>query len=635
MLRGIHKASSTWGGRILMALVFGVITISFAIWGIGDIFRGFGQNYALSVGGNEISVEQFREYYNDQMRRFSARLGRPLTPDQVRALHLDRQIIAQLIGDSALDQHARELRLGLSDTEIAKQITGDPSFRGPNGQFDRDRFEAMIRNGGYTEARYVQEQRQLLLRRQIAASLAGEVDVPTTALVAIDRYRNEKRGIDYLSLGPAQAGDIPAPTEDVLDKYFQDHKALFRAPEYRKITLLSLSSADLAKPETVPDADAKKYYDTHQAQYGTPEKREVRQIVFPNEQEAQAAREQITGGKSFDDVAKARDLKKTDTDLGMVTKAGLINPAIADAAFSLKSGEVSQPVKSTFGTVLVTVGKIEPGAEKSFDEVKPQIKQAIAESASRGKIGELRDKIEDERAAGATLAEAGKKLGLKVREIDAVDRAGNAPDGKPVPDLPKRPDVVAAAFNTDVGVDNDALQLPDGGYLYYSVAGITPSRERTLAEVKGKVEQDWRNEQIAQKLKAKSDEMVGKLKSGATLAELASAEKLEVQKASDLQRGKPPGFVPAPLIDAAFATPKGVPGSVEGKEPTERYLFEVTSVTEPKLDEKSAEYKAVASTLQNSYAEDISSEYLGHLERTLGIDINQSAVEQVIGGGNR
>jgi len=254
MLRGIHKASSTWGGRILMALVFGVITISFAIWGIGDIFRGFGQNYALSVGGNEISVEQFREYYNDQMRRFSARLGRPLTPDQVRALHLDRQIIAQLIGDSALDQQARELRLGLSDAEIAKQITGDPNFHGANGQFDRDRFEAMIHNGGYTEARYVQEQRQLLLRRQIAASLAGEVDVPTAALTAIDRYRNEKRGIDYLSLGPAQAGDIPAPTEDVLDKYFQDHKALFRAPEYRKLTLLSLSSSDLATPETVPEA---------------------------------------------------------------------------------------------------------------------------------------------------------------------------------------------------------------------------------------------------------------------------------------------------------------------------------------------------------------------------------------------
>jgi peptidyl-prolyl cis-trans isomerase D len=635
MLRGIHKASSTWLGKIMMALVFGVITISFAIWGIGDIFRGFGQNYAITVGGTEISLEQFREYYNDQLRRFSARIRRPISSEQARALGIDRQIIAQLIGDTTLDAHARALRLAVGNDTIAKQITSDPNFRGPNGQFDRDRFEALIRNAGFTEARFVDEQRRLMLRHQIAASLAGEMQVPETALMAVDRYRNEKRSIEYLALGPPQAGDIPAPAQDVLEKYFQEHKTLFRAPEYRKVTLLSLSPSDLAKPDTVSDADAKKYYTAHQAQFGTPEKREVRQIVFPAEQDAKSAREQIAAGKSFDDIAKARGLKASDTDLGVVTQAGIIDPAIGKAAFALKPGEVSQPIKGSFGTVLVTVGKTEAGSEKSFDEVKPQIKQTIAENAARGKIGDLRDKIEDERAAGATLTEAGQKLGLKARTIDAVDRAGNGPDGKPIANLPKSPNVVAATFNTDVGVDNEALQLPSGGYLYYSVGDITPSRDRTLAEVKDKVEQDWRNDQIAKKLKAKTDEMVKKLKSGATLAALAGESKLQVQKAGGLQRGSTGGFVPPPLINAAFATPKGVPGTVEGKQLTERYVFEVTGITEPKLDAKSAEGKAIASTLQNSYSDDISSEYLGHLESTLGVDINRSVVDQVIGGGNQ
>jgi peptidyl-prolyl cis-trans isomerase D len=634
MLRGIHKATSTWLGKIAMALIFGVITISFAIWGIGDIFRGFGQNYAISVGGNEISIEQFREYYNDHLRRFSARIRRPITPDQARALGIDRQIIAQLVGDTAMDEHARNMGLAISDDAVAKQITSDKNFYGPNGRFERARFEALIRNAGYTEARYVAEQRQLLLRRQIAASLAGEIKVPTLAVTVVDRYRNEKRSIDYLALGPEQAGDIPAPAADVLQKYYDQHKALYRAPEYRKLTLLSLSPTALAEPDKISDADAKKYYDTHKAQFGTPERRALRQIVFPNEKEAKAARAQIDGGKSFADIAKARGLKPADTSLGSVTQAGIIDPTIAKAAFALKSGEVSQPIKGRFGTVLVKVDKIEPGSEKSFDSVKAEIKHALAVSAARDKIGGLRDKIEDERAAGSTLGEAGKKLGLKVREIEAVDRAGNGPDGKKIADLPKRPDAVAAAFNTDVGVDNDALQLPDGGYLYYNVSGITPSHDRKLSEVKAKVERDWRNDQIAKKLKAKTDAMVAKLKGGAKLADLASADGLKVQKASDLQRGKPAGFVPTPLVNAAFATPKGKPGSVEGKKLTERYVFEVTGVTEPKLDAQSTEGKAIATTLQNSVAEDISSEYLGHLESNLGIDINRSAVDQVIGVGN-
>ncbi len=565
----------------------------------------------------------------------ATQIRRPLTSEQARALGIDRQIIAQLVGDTALDQQAKALRLAVSNAEIAKQITSDPNFRGANGQFDRDRFEGMIRNAGYTEARFVEEQRQLMLRHQIAASLAGEIQVPTAAVAALDRYRNEKRAIDYLSLGPEQAGDIPAPAAEVLQKYFDAHKALYRAPEYRKLTLLPLSPSELAKPDAIGDAEAKKYYDTRKLQFGTPEKRELHQIVYPTEADAKAARAQLAAGKTFEDLVKARGLKPSDTDLGMVTKAGIIDPAIAKAAFALKTGEVSQPIKGSFGTVLVKVGKIEPGQEKSFDEVKPQIKHVLAESEARNKIGTLRDKIEDERAAGSTLAEAGKKLGLKVRTIDAVDRAGNAPDGKPVPDLPKQPNVVSAAFSTDVGVDNDALQLPSGGYLYYNVSGVTPSRERTLAEMKDKVAQDWRNDQIAKKLKAKTDAMVAKLKSGTTLAALASADSLPVHQGSDLQRGKSAGFVPASLIEAAFATPKGVPGSVDGKQPTERYVFEVTSVTEPKLDAKSTEGKAIASTLQNSYTDDISSEYLGHVESTLGVDINKSAVEQVIGSGSR
>ena len=262
------------------------------------------------------------------------------------------------------------------------------------------------------------------------------------------------------------------------------------------------------------DADAKNYYEQHKASYGTPERRELHQIVFPKPEEAAAAHERIAKGASFADIAKERGLKASDTDVGMVTKADIIDPAVADAAFALKAGEVSAPVKGRFGTVLLQVGKIEPGNQKTYEEVAPQIKREIAESRAKTEIGNLRDKFEDERAAGSTLAEAAKKLGLKSRTIDAVDRSGRGPDGKPVADLPTTPDVIAAAFASDVGVDNDPLQLPDGGYLWYDVTGITPARDRTLDEVKDKVEARWRDDEIAKRLQAKADDMVGKLKAG-------------------------------------------------------------------------------------------------------------------------
>ena len=634
MLRGIHKATSTWVGKAIMAVVMGGLIVSFAIWGIGDIFRGFGVNSVAKIGGTEITIAQFQQYYTDQLQQYSRRLGKPISPDQARATGLDRQLLGQMVAETALDEQAGKLRLGLSDADIAQRITSDPNFRGVDGRFDRARFEQIIRQAGYSEGRYVAEQRNVMLRRQIAQSISGELPVPTTLLTAINQYQNEKRSVEYLALTSAQAGDIPAPTPDVLTKYFEDRKDLFRAPEYRKISILALTPAEIAKPDAVSDADAKAYYDQHKASYGTPERRELRQMVFPNEQEAAAAKEKLAKGMSFTDLAKERGLKDSDTDIGMVAKSDIIDPAVADAAFALKSGEVSAPVKGTFGTVLVEAGKIEPGTQKTYEEVASQIKREIAESHAKSEVGTLRDKIEDERAAGSTLAETAKKLGLKSVTFDAVDRAGRAPDGKPVTGLPRTPDVVNAAFASDVGVDTEALSMQGGGFLWYDVTGITRSRERTLDEVKDQVATRWRDDEVAKRLKAKTDEMLGKLKAGSTMAQLATENGLKVETATDLQRRKPGGFVPAKLVEAAFKTPKDVPTITDGNTETERFVFRVTEVTDPKLDAASPEAKQLSATLQNSYADDIIGEYIGRLETDLGVSINEAAFNQVVGGGS-
>jgi peptidyl-prolyl cis-trans isomerase D len=434
-------------------------------------------------------------------------------------------------------------------------------------------------------------------------------------------------------LGVAQAGEIPTPTPEVLGKYFEERKALFRAPEFRKITVLALAPSELAKPDGVSDADAKAYYEQRKDSYGKPEKRELRQIAFPNEEDAAAARERISKGATFDDIAKDRDMKASDTELGTVTKADIIDPAVADAAFALKPGETSAPVKGRFGIALLQVGKIEPGEEKTFEQVAGQIKNDIAASRVRTEIGTVRDKIEDERAAGSTLAETAKKLGLKAITIETVDRSGRGPDGKPVAGLPLTPNVVSAAFASDVGVDTEALQLPNGGYLYFDVTGVTPSRERSLDEVKDQVAERWRDDEIANRLQAKADDLVGKLKAGTPIAQLANEAGLKLSTASDLQRGKSGGFLPAKVVEAVFRTPKGVPASAEGDKDTERFVFRVTEIVEPTLDANSPDGKAIADTLRNSYGEDIVTEYIGRLENDFGVTVNPSAFNQVIGGG--
>ena len=219
MLRGIHKASSTWLGKAVMGVIMGGLIISFAIWGIGDIFRGFGVNSVAKIGGTEISIEQFRAYYTDKLQQLGQRMRRPISNDQARALGLDRQLLGQLVAETTLDEQARKLRLGLADKDIADRITSDPAFRGANGQFERARFEQVIRNAGFSEGRFVAEQRNVMLRRQIAQTVSGDLKVPDTTLKSLVQYQTEKRAIQYIALTAAQAGDVLRTLELSSDFY--------------------------------------------------------------------------------------------------------------------------------------------------------------------------------------------------------------------------------------------------------------------------------------------------------------------------------------------------------------------------------------------------------------------------------
>lgn len=617
-----------------MAVMLGLIAISFAIWGIGDIFRGFGQSVVAKVGGSEISIEQFRQYYNDRLQQLGRQFGRPLSTDQVRAIGLDRQILSQLIAERALDEQTRRMGLALSDAEIAKRIMSDSSFQGPTGQFDRFRFEQLIRQAGYTEPRFIAEQRLFAVRRQLADAIMAGVDTPKTAVTLVSQFQNEQRSIEYVTLDRAQAGDIPEPTPEVLNTYFEQNKAQFRAPEYRRVTVLELTPTEMAKWVDVSDADARAAYDAHKDQYVTPERRQIQQIVFPNAEEAKAAADKIAAGTDFKALAAERGLKDTDIDLGSVTKASMVDRAIADAAFALKEGEVSAPVQGRFGLALLRVVKIEPEQVRPFEAVAAEIKRNLALERVRAEISDTHDRIEDERAAGSTLAEVAQKHSLQARTIEAVDRLGRGPDGNPVSTLPTAVDILPGVFSTDVGVETDPLQV-DNGFVWYEVTGITPARDRSLDEVKDQLVERWRNQEIAGRLRAKATEMIDKMKAGTSFADVAAASNLKVDTATNLRRNQPPEALSARVLDDVFRTPKGETGSVEAERPGERIVFRVTDVVEPKMDPNSPEAKRISDALTRALKDDVLGEYIVQLQKDLGTTINEQAFQQVVGGGSQ
>jgi peptidyl-prolyl cis-trans isomerase D len=642
MLRGLRKASSNWLGKVVMAAVVGFLVISFAIWGIGDIFRGFGRSTVAKVGRTEITVEQFRTLYNERLQQFSRQLRRPISMEQARAMGLDRTVIRQLVSEILLDEAVRKLDLNISDAEVVREITNDPTFRGATGQFDHFRFEQMIRSAGYTEARYVAEQRRHLLRRQLATTITSGTNAPKALVEAANNYQNEQRSIEYLLLDRAVAGEIPSATPEALGKYFEERKNLFRAPEYRKLVIMSLIPAEQAQWIEISDADLQRAYEERRARYVTPEHRHVQQIAFPSSAAAEQAAQRIAQGTSFEEMAKELGKTEKDIDLGSVTKAGMIDRAVADAAFALKDGEVSAPIQGRFGPVLVRVLKIEPEQVRPFQDVANELKQELAMARAKAEVLKLYDQIEDSRGEGKSLAETVEQLKVPARIVEAVDRSGRDASGVPI-QLPDEQRLLQAAFSTDVGVEHDPLQSQDG-YIWFDVVGITPSRERTLDEVKEQVEQRWREEEIATRLSAKATEILEKVQAGSSLADAGAADHLKVEIFTGLKRSEDKG-PPTPLspppnrgplsaagVDAVFRIPKDGAGKADAAKPPEQVVFRVTDIVVPGLDAQSSDAKSSVETLNRAVSEDVVSEYIARLEKESGVSINQNALNQATGG---
>jgi peptidyl-prolyl cis-trans isomerase D len=633
MLRGIRKASENWLGRIVMGVVMFLLAGSFAVWGINDIFRGFGQSTLAKIGSVEIPIEQFRQNYNDSLQSLGRQAGRVITPEEANARGLPRQVLSEMVAKTGLDERARQMRLAISDAEISQRITSNPMFQGITGKFDAARFQDALRNAGFNEQRFVAEQRGLMLRQQIIDTVSGNIPVPTAWLDAINQYQSQERSIAYIALGPEQAGDIPAPTDEQISKYFNDRKITFRAPEYRKVVTVSVTPEDLAKTVEVTDEQIKGVFDSHPDNYIKQERRRVERMPFPSLAEAQAASDRIKGGLTFAALATERALKEQDLDLGAVMKSTLIDPAVADAAFALKEGEVSAPVQTRDGAVIVTVTKIEPGDNKTFADAAPRVRDEIAVALAKNKVLDVHNKVEDARAGGATLEEAAEKLKLPVVTYDAVDRSGRDPSGKPIDALAKTGTLLNAIFATDIGVDNDPIEAVSG-YMWYDVAGITPARERNLDEVKSQVETQWRNDEIATRLKAKAADILDKLKTGgATLEELAGSNGVKVETASDLTRSKPSVAITPRMIDAIFHTAKDAFASAEGDHPTQWIVFRVTDVKTPARDANSANAKQIGEGQARQVGDDVFGQYMAWLEDTLGTSVNQTALAQAVGNG--
>jgi peptidyl-prolyl cis-trans isomerase D len=627
MLDALRRGSTGWVAKIL----FAILVLSFAVWGVADVFTGFGRGSLAKVGEQEIRVEDFQRQLQNELQIISRQSGRRLTMEEARSAGLDNRVLAQLMAWAAVEQHAFNLDLALSNQTLVEQLKVDPAFKGPDDKFSSLTFENVLNQMGLSERGFLNLRRRDEVREQLTTALVNSIAVPDTMVNLVNAWREEKRVAEFFTIDQDKAVTVPEPDDAKLKSTYEANKGEFTSPEFRKLAVLALSIDMLKGKMDVSDAEIAASYEDSKDSYNTPERRRVQQIAFKDKNAAQEAKVALKDGKTFGEVAKEAGAKDADIDLGLITKEQLIDPKIADAAFSLEKEQVSDVVEGRFATVLVRVSAIEPAVTRTLADVKDQVRDKLAAQKAQNDLQGLLDRVEDSRAAGKPLKEIAEEMKVDYLEIPATDRYNKSADGKIAIELPDALSIVRTAFDSEVGLENEGIELHDGGYAWVDVLGVTQKEQKPFDAVKDEVKKltiSKERDRLVSELATKLVERADKGESMEALAKEAAAPKLDTSP--PFTRTTEPHGLSKDAVSKAFTLAKGNAGSAPTTDGKSRSVFKVTEIT-PAPEPTKEQREKISKELKNQLTDEALSEYVIALQDRLGASINQDEYKRAVG----
>jgi len=559
----IFQSKSIWV-RIGMGLVIGVIGIMMLVTLMpGQIgSQGGSPDAVATVGGSDITP-------NDVSRRLAQieRNGQRISKD-MRGLYV-RDTLDGLINERLLDYEAQRLGLQVTDQDVAEQIRQIlPTVFTGGSISNMENYAAEVQQRtGLSVPEFEQMLHSALLQQKVRRLVTDGVGVTRTEIEAEFKRRNEKIKLEYLVIKPAELEAKVNVSQADLEAYFAKNKGRYPIPERRSFKFALLDQAALRAAMHPTDAALQDYYKQSLDMYRVQNRVHVEHILLKTtgktdaevveiRKKAEEVLAKARKGANFEELAKQYSQDDTTKakggDLGWIIRGQTV-PEFEQAAFALKKGEISDLVKSMFGFHIIKLIDREEARTKTFDEVRASIVPIIASQMAQEQAAEITERMaaavrESSRTSIEVIA---KKFNLQVGTVPAV--AASDPLG-PLGTSSELRDYV---FSAQIGEDSTPIRV-DRGTVVASVTQIQPARPATLADVRAKVEADYRNEESTTLTKQRAEELYKRVQGGESLAAAAKALGFEVQTSEFLsQNDTLASLVPMHRLAAAFNLPVG------------------------------------------------------------------------------
>jgi len=627
MLNIMRKYASSW----MIKFVLGAIVVVFVFWGVGS-FRSEKANRVALVNGEAITVEEYREAYNNIIEQLRQQFGNNLNDSLLEMLQIDQQAIDQLIDQRLIMREAKRLNFRVTDRELIDSIHKINAFQSA-GIFDKSLYERVLSRNRLTPEAFEVLQRKSLLLERVKAFIEDGIKVSGTEALEWYNWRNTAVNIDFVHFGPERYQNIKV-TDGEVNSFFEKNKTSYKTEPKVKVRFVEFNPRTYESQVKITEEEVAAYFEEHSQEFKKPKTVEARHILFTVEQDAdpqmvETAKQKAlkvwdlaNGGKDFGELAKQYSEGPTRDAggyLGTFKREDMIEP-FAERAFSMKAGEISEPVRTQFGWHLIKVEKVNAASALSLAAASPEIVKKL--TAERAKTMAYDD------------AESAYELTFDVNDLEKAAAAHNLTVqttefftlAGPHKEIKEKTKFASLAFSLSEMEISDVQDFGDGFYIIQLLDKISESIPE-ISTVAEKVKADLIKEKQKEKAGQEANELLAALKSGKLLKDETKRYGLQVKSSGLFKRNEQIstlGYEPD-ISRTAFmlSAEKKLPDTVvEGANGYYVIVFREKSVPDP------AEYEKEKEQLMNSLLGQkrlrAFSDWLAHLRENSDIKLEKN-----------
>ena len=536
MISKFASMRDSWFTKIILSIT----ALSFmSLFGVSGYINSANRNKTvIKVGKVELSQSEFN--FLVQRELIQLRNGNDL--DDESAEKLKNEVIKVLahakLDDAIIQSTMNKYNIDFRPAVIGTMITNAPQFMNTNGAFDYALFSEYMRRSGKSEQEISQDVKNQLGRQLLVDTQVAYANVPHVLIEQMQKVLGQRRSFNYVKISTRDAAINRQPSEEELDRIYDEFSAELSVPEKRNATVLFISDESIENSIEVSPEEIAAYYKEHIENFEQPEKRAVLQMVFENADDAKAAKAELDNGADFASVAAKYGQKAEDIDLGLVSRNDL-SDELADVIFALDQGQTSDVTEIADSWQILKVTGTQAASKMPKAEAEAQIVREIRQDKSYDSTYEVMAQIEDKLGAGESLEDIAKNFNATLQPVYNVTEEGQSDTANAALSkiLQENKDVIDGIFSYNEGEITQAVE-DDNGLVVARVDAVMPQHVLPREEASAQLMTYWRDTERSAVTQELVDAIETELEQGDELNAVAAKHGLKLVKTMPMTRAE-------------------------------------------------------------------------------------------------